>query len=177
MTEIWKNIAGWPLHQVSNMGCVRALPGAQVRRNIAQKIQLRILTTNVDGYKTIGRGRPFGTLYVHRLVLIAFRGLPPVGYEARHLNGDPADNRLSNLAWGSRKHNEADKVRHARSNRGTRNGQSLLSQREVNAIRKATGPRGIITKLALKYGVSHSTISMIRLGHRWPLTHEQENSK
>jgi hypothetical protein len=29
--EIWKDIIGWPFHQVSNKGRVRALPGAFVR--------------------------------------------------------------------------------------------------------------------------------------------------
>ena len=28
--EIWKDINGWPLHQISNKGHVRVLPGGKV---------------------------------------------------------------------------------------------------------------------------------------------------
>ena len=49
---------------------------------------------------------------VHRLVLETFVGLCPDGMECRHLNGDPADNRLENLCWGTRSENMYDKVRH-----------------------------------------------------------------
>lgn len=53
------------------------------------------------------------TRLVHRLVLEAFSGVCPTGLEARHLNGDRKDNRLCNLAWGTREENIEDKKRHA----------------------------------------------------------------
>ena len=52
------------------------------------------------------------TRLVHRLVLEAFVGPRPEGMVARHLNGDPGDNRLENLAWGTQSENNYDKVRH-----------------------------------------------------------------
>jgi hypothetical protein len=49
---------------------------------------------------------------VHRLVLETFVGPCPDGMEACHANGDPADNRLVNLRWDTRRSNNLDRVRH-----------------------------------------------------------------
>lgn len=50
------------------------------------------------GYYVVGL---FGRMWrCSRLVAAAFYGAPPFeGVEAVHLNGDPSDNRSSNLAW------------------------------------------------------------------------------
>ncbi len=45
---------------------------------------------------------------VHRLVMLAFVGLPPKGKEVRHINGIPTDNRLKNLVYGTRTENILD---------------------------------------------------------------------
>jgi hypothetical protein len=161
MSEVWKVIEGWPFHQVSNLGRVRVLPGGKIKRRTVRKIEQRKLTVMGEGYVTVRSG-----VLVHRLVLIAFRG-PADGRQSRHRDGSRANNRLSNLRWGTRKQNEADKIGHGRTNRGARNGQAKLSPRAVEHIRRATGPRGIITALAELHGVSHGTVSMIRAGKRW----------
>jgi hypothetical protein len=63
-----------------------------------------------------GEGRRM--FYVHRLVCEAFHGLPPDyvdgDAQARHLNGEPTDNRAANLAWGTQSANERDKDRYSR---------------------------------------------------------------
>jgi hypothetical protein len=57
----------------------------------------------------LGRGN---SQCVHKLVLLAFVGPNPPKYECLHANGDPADNRLVNLRWGTRSENIQDAVRH-----------------------------------------------------------------
>lgn len=52
----------------------------------------------------LGRGK---TRSVHRLVAEAFLGPRPPKCEVLHLNHDPADNRASNLKWGTRGENIA----------------------------------------------------------------------
>jgi hypothetical protein len=42
----------------------------------------------------------------------AFVGLRPKGLETRHLDGDPSNNQLSNLAYGTSSENHLDMVRH-----------------------------------------------------------------
>jgi hypothetical protein len=57
-----------------------------------------------------------------------------------------------------------------------RKGQAKLTSAIVEAIRNAKEWRGIVTALAIQYGVSHSMISMIRAGKRWtkdPTTEER----
>ena len=49
-------------------------------------------------------------LYVHRAVLLAFRGPKPEGLLSRHLNGDAKDNRLENLVYGTSSENQMDAV-------------------------------------------------------------------
>jgi hypothetical protein len=54
------------------------------------------------------------TFKIHILVLETFVGPRPDGYEARHLDGNPENNRVSNLAWGTSSENSLDQVRHGR---------------------------------------------------------------
>lgn len=49
---------------------------------------------------------------IHRLLLSTFVRQPEDGEVARHLDGNPGNNRLSNLAWGTQTENEADKRKH-----------------------------------------------------------------
>ncbi len=51
-------------------------------------------------------------LSVHRLVLTAFVRPCGEGEECRHLDGDPSNNRLDNLAWGTPDDQVHDKYRH-----------------------------------------------------------------
>lgn len=55
-------------------------------------------------------GKRSGQL-VHRLVMLAFVGPCPDGMEVCHNNGDPTDNRLSNLRYDTRAENMLDIVR------------------------------------------------------------------
>jgi hypothetical protein len=54
-----------------------------------------------------GKGRR-----IHRLVLQAFVGPCPAGQECCHGDGDPSNNVLSNLRWGTRSDNRRDSVGH-----------------------------------------------------------------
>ena len=56
-------------------------------------------------------GRATKRVRVHLLVLEAFRGPRPYRCEALHGKDIPHDNRASNLRWGSRRENLADRRR------------------------------------------------------------------
>lgn len=52
------------------------------------------------------------TVKVHVAVALAFLGPRPEGLDIRHLDGDPTNAHASNLAYGTKLENEADKWRH-----------------------------------------------------------------
>lgn len=107
--EIWRPIPGWEdRYQVSNFGRVRS------RRRRGAPGGLRRLANDAFGYRVLSLSRPGArvTKRVHVLVLTAFVGPRPTGHLVRHLDGDPSNNRLSNLAWGTSSENNHDQVRH-----------------------------------------------------------------
>ena len=121
--EVWKPVPGYEgLYEVSNLGRVKSLPrkvrivrwGKEGQRPVPEKI----LTTTTEDHR-------FGHLflylcregkrkrwYVHTLVLTAFVGPRPDGMECLHGDGDPANNRVENLRWGTSSENTLDSVRH-----------------------------------------------------------------
>lgn len=105
---------------------------------------------------------------VHQLVLLAFVGPPAAGQETRHLNGNPGDNRLDNLAWGTAAENTADRIRHGTHVRGEDSHFAKLSESQVIEIRKKyAGRSGTITELAVQYDVSPDAVSFIVKGRSW----------
>lgn len=49
---------------------------------------------------------------IHSLVMETFVGPRPEGMQVRHLNGNPLDNRLENLQYGTAAENQHDKFAH-----------------------------------------------------------------
>ncbi len=101
---------------------------------------------------------------VHVMVLEAFRGSRPEGKVARHLNGDALDNRLVNLVWGTGAENVADRDRHGRTVRGTRQHAAKLTESTAREILESTEP-GVV--LARRYGVSTGLICHIKHRRAW----------
>lgn len=108
-------------------------------------------------------GKKYSRL-VHRLVLLTFVGPCPDGMDARHLNGIPGDNRLTNLAWGTPKENAADKARHGTTARGEKSNRGILTEADIVAIRSSPETNDDI---AARFGVNPATISRIRSGESW----------
>lgn len=92
---------------------------------------------------------------VHRLLLLAFVGPPPLPrMDTCHGDGNPQNNTLENLRWGTRRENVADTRRHGRSH--DRNTLSV-QQREEVAQRRRKGEK--LSSLAEDFGVSVGIIA------------------
>jgi len=174
MTCEWRDIPNWVgLYQVSENGRVRSVDRTVVQRSRwGQQIrcfrgkELR-LNKSSNGYIFVSLSRPGNrpkSLLVHRLVALTFLGEPAAGEEVCHINGVRADNRASNLRWGTRSSNHADKIRHGTHSRGTRNPQCKVNEEIVRAIRSSSKPLSV---LAAQYRISQPTVSDVRNRKSW----------
>lgn len=117
--EQWRSIPGHPKYDVSDLGRVRSwkVVGAPKRTATAPTVLRPSVTKR--GYQHVildGRRWP-----VHHLVLEAFVASRPFPRaETRHLDGDPSHNWPTNLLWGTRADNAADKRRHGTHNHAKR---------------------------------------------------------
>lgn len=102
-------------------------------REVAQfsdrKGYLRVRLLKADGLRK--------TQTVHALVATAFHGpRPSSSHECRHLDGDPANNRADNLAWGTAAENAADRERHGRTSRGETHASAIKASTQAFGTRR-----------------------------------------
>ncbi len=167
MNEIWKDVPGFVgLYEVSNLGNVRS-KSRTVRHNCGgdKKVKGQIISQLItpNGYCQVSlycKGKR-KACSVHRLVLLAFIGRCPKGYEVRHLNSIKTDNRLVNLAYGTHSENVIDTI-----NLG-RNSRQKLNAELVSEIRRRTNNGEAIKDLAIEYKVSTRAISNIKNRHTY----------
>ena len=122
--ENWLPVVGWEgLYEVSDQGRVRSLDRVLASATGPRQWRGRIhrLDTDKHGYPCIRLGGSRGKRSaVHHLVMAAFVGPRPEGQEVRHLNDIRDDNRLANLAYGTRSENMYDCIRNGSHNRASR---------------------------------------------------------
>jgi hypothetical protein len=100
----------------------------------------------------------------HRVILMAFAGLPEADQQCCHLNGDRTDNRPANLVWGTARENTSHKSAHGTlrgAHRGERHHNAKLtdSQRIECA---AMHVKGMTQKqIAKEFGVHQTTIHYV----------------
>lgn len=175
ITEKWKWVSGYKgLYRVSSFGTVRSIDRIVTRSDgMIQSLKGRILKPGKNdcyGYLKVelwknGKGQRF---YIHRLVLIAFVGHCPTGLECRHLDGNPTNNRIGNLKWGTPKENQQDRIRHGTDNRGERSGNAKLTWKKVRKIRKLYSTGSISrTELSLRFRVHYASINYIVQNKQW----------
>ena len=138
MEERWVVIDENPKYKVSNLGNVIGPQGLRKPTPINSYGHLAICWR--QGSKLIQR-------YVHRLVLYYFVGPCPEGQEVLHLDGDPSNNQLENLTYGTHLQNSIE-------SRCTK-----LTEDDVRLIRSGNYYRW---ELADHLGVSGVTIFNVR---------------
>ena len=177
--ETWKPINEYEgYYEISSHGRVKSLSRSILRSNgrvqsfkertlseYHAKITERYISSYVHLYRD-GVGKP---LKVSRLVAIAFLGNPPTDkHECCHNNGNPLDNRVSNLRWDTRSANQLDRILHGTSNRGEKCASSKLTLAQVLEI------RSMRDVLAMKYSdiskfftINERSVRQICIRERW----------
>lgn len=177
-SEEWRPVPGHEgRYEVSSKGRVRSLDriAEYVRRDqysgrdiaVSRRHKGRNLrpAPSATGHMSVVLGRGMTTA-VHVLVLKAFGPAQPIGTETCHANGDPSDNRIENLRWGTRSENLLDAVAHGVRPIGSRTHMAKLLESDIPRIRDLIGKRTIVS-IASEYGVNEATIRQIRDGRSW----------
>lgn len=117
--EAWRSVVGYDgYYEVSDRGRVRSVerstysgPGGM--RRVPETI-LRPHARGADGRRHVALSvdGDRATKLISALVLAAFVGPRPPGMLACHNDGNPSDDRLTNLRWDTYRENALDKVRH-----------------------------------------------------------------
>ena len=117
--ETWCPVVGFEdYYEVSDKGRVGSLAREVSHpRSGLLHIKARLLKpiiAHTTGYPrvTLNRDGVGSYHHVHRLVTAAFIGPLPEGWHTRHINGNPIDNRLENLTYGTPSENQQDRLRH-----------------------------------------------------------------
>lgn len=118
--ERWVRVDGFERYEVSDQGRVRSwipwrntpLPRLIYIGSKGRKEHRMVILRDGGGKRT--------QRLVHRLVLAAFVGPCPEGMEVRHVDGNPRNNHVGNLAYGTHSENERDKVRHGTHNNASK---------------------------------------------------------
>jgi hypothetical protein len=175
----YRDVPGWPGYRVGTDGSVwhcwsryRHGPRRMTDRWQQMKPSIQKKRNKGRAYRYLNlvppEGGSYKTFRVHRLILETFVGPCPPGMEARHLNGDPGDNRLENLAWGSPERNRQDNRELGAYQRGEGHSQATLTEADVREIRRlyATGEY-LQKELAARFGVQVPAVSMIVNRRSW----------
>lgn len=164
MIEQWRQLAGRPIYEISNLGRLRNvltgrfLSGTIVLQPTGKVARLQIV---------LGLGGSRRCVGIHILVLETFIGPRPSNLDGCHGDGNPLNNRLDNLRWDTRNGNLADTVRHGTKLVGERCNGAKLTAEKVLAMRSERNDGRTLRYLADRYGVSHSMVWFACHGHSW----------
>ncbi len=126
-------------------------------------------STNKDGYQKVQlthNGQP-QSFAVHALVLSVFVGPCPDGLQCRHLDGNPSNNHVSNLAWGTRVENAQDTVLHGTAIVGEKSPNAKLTDSDVLEIRSMRSRGCTLNEIAWDFEVSINTVISIVKRRSW----------
>lgn len=149
-SEVWRSVPGSPGYEISNKGQLRSYVKPGAGRGFSEEPQVRTPIVDKDGYLRVQLRGPGGPRYVtiHRLVAEVF--LADSEFEGAlvlHGDGNPQNNTVENLRWGTYAENTGDRVIHGTLGL-TRTSEEILEmkrlyemgfyQREIARVFKTT---------------------------------------
>lgn len=165
--EVWKEIEGFPLYEVSSKGRVRSWKNN--RHGKAESPKILKQSESGRGYLCVGLRNPdmdnASWEKVHHLVAEAFIDEDRNGRSILHKNDVKEDNRSENLYYGTPQDNADDKNKNGKQPRGE-DFERGLTEENVRFIREK---RGEITqqRLAKMFDIAQPTVSEVQLYKIW----------
>lgn len=168
--EVWLPVRGYEgFYECSNLGLVRrdiaahstpgTFPGKLVKPSKSPKGYYN-LSLSKNGIVKTGR--------LSRIILEAFCGPPPFeNAHAAHNDGNPENNKLTNLRWATPTENQADVNRHGNRCKGEDVHNAVLKEDDVIKIRQRISNGERNKSIANDYGISISTVHLIRHNRIW----------
>jgi len=168
-TEKWLEIPGYRGYWASNLGKIKSLnKNTLVNKNIKERILKAFKHPFGYDYVSLyknGKARKFS---VHKLVLLAFIGETPKNKEVAHLDGNPNNNKLSNLAYVTSKENHLHMIAHGNSSAGTRNRHCKLTEDQVRKIKLIDYKNiNLIESACVEFNISKDHLRAIIRGVFW----------
>lgn len=165
---MWKTIKGFERYSISDDGKVRRdVPYKSTKVGTIIKQWL-----NTYGYPCVSlrniEHKNF-RLSVHKLVLNAFVGPPPLGMQCNHKDGNKLNNQIDNLEWVT----VGENIRHAvklglnKAKRGVESKLSKFKKRDIEWIRMWSELGYFRREIGEAYHVSRQTIDTIVNGERY----------
>lgn len=105
--------------------------------------------------------------YVHRLICEAFHGPCPTGMQCRHLDGNKANNRPSNLVWGTRDENAVDRQIHGTLREGANHHRAVLTVSQVVEARRRARNGEQVDVVAADMGLPYRPVLDAVAGRRY----------
>lgn len=158
---------GWIIHpdfpdyMVGVHGAVISLRGK------APRILSPIKMGQYDGYQIKNADDVLVRKYRHRLVAEVVYGPCPEGQECRHLDGNKRNADFTNLIWGTRQENSADKILHGTRRAGELHPGAKLTAAQVIEMRAARADGMTFKEISERHGVTIMTTHRAVTGKSW----------
>lgn len=181
--EIWKPIPGYEgLYEASNLGNIKSL-----ERNVYNGVSIHILRMRIlkpipngNGYYSVylRKDNASHRVYIHRLIAKTFISNDDPSLQVNHIDGNRANNQLSNLEWVTQSENHFHRYRVL--------GQSGVNKGKTGALNWKSKPLSMIDtngkvvrlfpgimEAGRKLGVPEwklrnaANMSKVFLGHTW----------
>lgn len=169
--EIWAGVPGYEnSYMISTFGRVKSLPKFVIDPNGRvrpyKELIMKQQVTSKYGHLKVSfrKDNDRKEFLVHRLVLMAFDRNPVGKEEALHKDGNPKNNFIENLKWGTSKENSQDSILHGTIARGKDLPQTKLSESDVKKIR---ADKRTSTEISKEFGISPRHVRGIKANEYW----------
>ena len=170
--EYWKPVVGYEgFYEVSDQGRVRSLDRIDCN---GKSLKGRTLKPGLSGprrnYWTINLSvnGQCKSSKIHVLVAAAFIGPRPKSMHVLHGPKGSLCNQVSNLRYGTRSENEADKLRDGTHQNGEQNHRAKLSRELISQMQQCREREGLsYMQLGKRFGVGHGTAHRALTGRSW----------